>query len=152
MSKYKNRLSTEISQLQTFVRGIQFFKSQNIVGKDLADLCELFEYQKCPAGKVIYNIGKLRLGSYVAGDESDKMFILIDGTVEFSVNMKAITLTNEEMQELGDDLGIKDLPNVFHKYKHTHRLYPNQRHERAFKKLESQINLAVRSYFKKGRS
>ena len=62
---------------------------------------------------------------FCVGDERDKMYIMIEGTVEFSVNMKTQTLTNDEIKELGEDLGVKDLTNMFHKYKHTHRLYPN---------------------------
>jgi hypothetical protein len=44
----------DISTILGHVKSIDFFKEQNIVGKDLNDLCELLTYQKFEAGETVY--------------------------------------------------------------------------------------------------
>ena len=41
------------------------------------------------------------------------MYIIIDGSVSFNLNMKENKLNNSEIKELGIDIGKKDIVNQF---------------------------------------
>ena len=71
------------------------------------DVCELVTHQFCDKDQVLYNIG----------EEDDKMYIILDGVVEFSIDMEAHNPDVEDAKELGCDLGIKDLPFRLQKYR-----------------------------------
>lgn len=50
------------------------------------------------------------------------MFIVIDGKVDFCLEMKKNVLTPEEVEVVSKDLGDKELANRLHAYKHAHKL------------------------------
>ena len=45
------------------------------------------------------------------------MYIILDGEVEFSIDMEAHNLDVEDAKELGCDLHIRDLPFRLQKYR-----------------------------------
>jgi len=55
------------------------------------------------------------------------MYILLDGQVDFSLDMKNNELSQEEVAQLSKDLKDKDLLNRLHKYKHSHKLCPTDK-------------------------
>lgn len=60
------------------MRNVDFFLEKNITGKDLYDLCEFLGYEHYNAGEIVFKHGQ----------PNDKMYIIIDGNVDFSINMK----------------------------------------------------------------
>ena len=70
-------------------------------------------YEFHPKGDVLYKFGELK----------DCMYIIIDGKVDFSVHMRDEQLSESEVRELGDDVGIKDIAKDFNKFKHQHNLF-----------------------------
>ena len=69
------------------IKNVAFFKDQNITGKDLLDVCELLTYEFHGEGSTIYQ----------NGDPNDKMYIIIDGNVDFLNNMEANPLNIKEI-------------------------------------------------------
>jgi CRP-like cAMP-binding protein len=59
------------------VKNIEFFKQQEVESRNLHDVCEWLSYRYCKEGEVIYHFGDL----------GDSMYIILDGEVNFTLNM-----------------------------------------------------------------
>jgi hypothetical protein len=97
------RQTVEISYILPKIKNVAFFKDQNIIGKDLLDVCELLTYEFFPEGKNIY----------CNETPNDTMYIIIDGKVDFTNNMEKYPLSIKEIQEIEQDLSVKDLTKQF---------------------------------------
>ena len=66
------------------------------------------------------------------------MYIIIDGTVSFDLDMKDTQLTNQEIKELGADVGKSDIVNQFNSFKHKHNLFGAQQANLEYERLNAQ--------------
>lgn len=75
----------------------------------MQDACELLNYESYSNGDTIYSYG----------DQCDKMFIILEGKVEFSLDMNENRLSSSEVEELSRDFSKKDksIVNQFQKFK-----------------------------------
>ena len=73
----------------------------------MQDACELLNYESYSNGDTIYSYG----------DQCDKMFIILEGKVEFSLDMNENRLSTSEVDELSRDVSKKDIVNQFQKFK-----------------------------------
>ena len=75
----------------------------------MQDACELLNYESYSNGDTIYSYG----------DQCDKMFIILEGKVEFSLDMNENRLSSSEVEELSRDVSKKDksIVNQFQKFK-----------------------------------
>ena len=87
MKKYGTRSYADSNQLIPYVREIAFFNNQNVLLKDYLDVAELFTYEFCKKDEVLFDVG----------DSKSSMYIVIDGKVECSVNMKEQKVTEEQI-------------------------------------------------------
>ena len=65
----------------------------------MSDACELVTHEHHKKGDVLYNLN----------DENDKMYIVIDGRVDFSLDMEKEDIMLDTAEELGEDLRVKNL-------------------------------------------
>jgi hypothetical protein len=100
------RQAVEISFILPKIKNVAFLKDQNIIGKDLLDVCELLGYEYHPKGSVIYE----------NGDTRDKMYIILDGEVECSNDMEKNHLCNNDVCDLEKDMCVQNLTQQFQKY------------------------------------
>ena len=94
------------------MKNVQFFKDKNILGKDLQGVCELLQYEEYENGHKLYDYH----------DYDDRLFIVLDGRVEFSVDMKTQVLTGSELQDLAFDVSFPQIGNQFMKFKQQNGL------------------------------
>ena len=73
-----------------------FFKEQNISGRDLLDVCEYLTFEKCQQNTTLVNYG----------DQPDCLYIVMDGKVNFFIDLKQYHLGPKETDELCHDLTI----------------------------------------------
>ena len=90
------RSTSELSELMSYLKDIKMFKDQNIIGKDLHEVCEMLTYEKRYKDENVVDLGK----SY------DQMWIVLDGRIEFKINVKEQKLTTQEVQKIADDMGL----------------------------------------------
>ena len=64
---------------------MDFFQKKSILGKDLYDLCELITYETYEEGEIIYKFK----------EQTDTLYIIIDGMIDFSLDMKHDILNDE---------------------------------------------------------
>lgn len=65
----------------------------------MLDVSEMLSYEFFPEGSIIYK----------NGDPNDKMYIILDGQVEFSNDMEKYPLSVSQIYELEADMSVKDL-------------------------------------------
>ena len=70
-------------------------------------MCELISYESFEEGQCIY-----KFNAHI-----DKMFILIDGEVDFSLEMKHDKVSEEMAKELAIDIDCPDIAHRLQKYK-----------------------------------
>ena len=80
----------------SYLKDIKMFKDQNIVGKDLLEVCEMLTYEKRYQDETIVDFGRCY----------DQMWIVLDGNVEFKINIKENPMTTAEIQNIADDMGL----------------------------------------------
>ena len=66
------------------------------------------------------------------------MYIIIDGSVSFDLDMKHNQLTPHETKELGADVGKSDIVNQFNSFKHKHNLFGAQQANLEYERLNAQ--------------
>ena len=84
------RTLSDVGSVMPYLRHCAFFKEMSIQGKDLQDVCELVTHEQYPKGKL-----------YDIGDGGDKMYIVLDGLVEFSIDMEKHHVIMDDAEELG---------------------------------------------------
>ena len=62
-------------------------------------MCEWIGYKFFKEGEVIYHFG----------DPSDRMYIILDGEVNFTLNVGSHNITEAQTNELERDIQVKDL-------------------------------------------
>lgn len=103
------RNAQDLQEVATFVKDIQFFKKQQIEGKDLQELSELFWYRYAECGDSLFKYG----------EKCEEMYILIEGAVEFSVDPLKHPLKAKDVVAIAEDLNLNTVDQVmrFHSYK-----------------------------------
>lgn len=51
------RSTSELSELMSYLRDIKMFKDQNIIGKDLHEVCEMLTYEKRYKDENVVDLG-----------------------------------------------------------------------------------------------
>lgn len=95
-------MGADIDVIKSYVRSIDLFKENNIQGKDLNDLCEFCEYIKLEEKDAVFRVGQ----------EIDRMFILVDGEVDFKIHMMKQRLTLDAISNMAENLGCSDMLNI----------------------------------------
>ena len=95
--------------MATFLKDIAFFKQQQIEGKDLQELSELFSYRFADCGESLFRFG----------EKCEELYILIEGVVEFSVDPLQHPLKAKDVVAIAEDLSLSTVDQVmrFHSYK-----------------------------------
>jgi hypothetical protein len=65
-------------------------------------LCELLTYEKFEIGQPVYKFK----------EPNDKMYIIIEGKVDFQLNMKKDNLTTKEKEQLAYDINCPNMPAI----------------------------------------
>ena len=60
------------------IKTLQVFKDIGIVAKDLDDACQMLSYEFRGKGEKVFE----------NGEQDDKMYIILDGSVQMSINME----------------------------------------------------------------
>ena len=74
----KTRHQSDFNCILPILKNVTYFKEQNVQSKDLSDVCELLTYQFLRKGERIYSFD----------EPKDSMYIVIDGSVSFDLDMK----------------------------------------------------------------
>ena len=73
-----------------------FFKNLGIVGRDLLDVCEYLTYETAEEGDKIIEYGK----------NTDEMYFILDGQVDFFVDLKQNEMRTKQVDDLCNDLTL----------------------------------------------
>ena len=83
-------------ELMSEIKNIEFFKQYGIAGRDLLDVCEFLTYEYIDFGKTFVDFG----------EEKDSLYIVLDGKVNFVVDMGRHFLQDPQVDEICQDLEI----------------------------------------------
>ena len=96
MKNHDARSTADLSELMNYLKDIKMFKDQNIVGKDLLEVCEMLTYEKRYTDENVVDFGKCY----------DQMWIVLDGKIEFKINIQENPMTTAEVQNIAEDMGL----------------------------------------------
>lgn len=82
--------------MSAFIKDMPFFKNLGITGRDLLDVCEYLTYEQAEEGDKIIEFGT----------NTDEMYFVLDGTVDFFVDLKQNEMRSKQVDELCNDLSL----------------------------------------------
>lgn len=101
MKDTNERTSMHNVPINDFIKKVEWFEENKIAGADLIDLSALVTYEHYSPGEAIFKFGQ----------PNDKMYIIIDGQVDFCLDMKKHDLNSDEIKEVSTDLKLKEFAN-----------------------------------------
>ena len=88
------RTPSDLIELMAWIKNVPFFKHYGIIGRDLLEVCEFLTYEHKSYGGTLIEFG----------ESSDSMYIVLDGTVDFTVNLMKHHIGDKQVDELCNDL------------------------------------------------
>ena len=89
------RLAPELKLIEEEIETLSYLKKNRIVGKAIPDLIERIEYKFYEANSEVISYNK----------DYDYLFILLDGTLTFSVDLDNPLYRDGHIQEITKDIG-----------------------------------------------